>query len=91
MNACFRDNAKGIPLPPATSVGESPPLLDIRIFPSESISTLPLAQWVKNPPAIQETGETGSIPGLGKYPGAGNGHPLQYSCLGNPTGWSLVD
>ena len=23
------------------------------------------------------------IPGLGRYPGEGNGNPLQYSCLGN--------
>ena len=22
--------------------------------------------------------------GLGRYPGAGNGNPLQYACLGNP-------
>ena len=24
-----------------------------------------------------------SIPGLGRYPGVGNGNPLQYSCLKN--------
>ena len=29
-------------------------------------------------------GDPGSIPGLGKSPGGGNGNPLQYSCLGNP-------
>ena len=28
-------------------------------------------------------GDMGSIPGLGRSPGAGNGNPLQYSCLGN--------
>ena len=28
-------------------------------------------------------GEPGSIPGLGRSPGEGNGHPLQYSCLEN--------
>jgi len=28
--------------------------------------------------------EVGSIAGLRKYPGEGNGNPLQYSCLGNP-------
>ena len=28
--------------------------------------------------------ETGSIPGLGRSPGDGNGNPFQYSCLGNP-------
>ena len=26
----------------------------------------------------------GSIPGLGRFPGVGNGSPLQYSCLENP-------
>ena len=25
------------------------------------------------------------IPGLGRSPGGGNGNPLQYSCLENPT------
>ena len=29
-------------------------------------------------------GDPGSIPGLGRYPGEGNGNPLQYSCLENP-------
>ena len=31
-------------------------------------------------------GDLGLIPGLGRYPGEGNGYPLQYSCLGNSTG-----
>ena len=34
---------------------------------------------VKNPPA--SAGDLGSIPGLGRSPGGGNGNPLQYSCL----------
>ena len=29
--------------------------------------------------------DPGSIPGLGKSPGEGNGNVLQYSCLENPT------
>ena len=29
-------------------------------------------------------GNPGSIPGLGRSPGEGNGNPFQYSCLGNP-------
>ena len=29
--------------------------------------------------------DMGLIPGLGRYPGEGNGNPLQYSCLENPT------
>ena len=28
-------------------------------------------------------GDPGSIPGLGRSPGEGNGNPLQYSWLGN--------
>ena len=28
--------------------------------------------------------ELGSIPGLGRSPGEGNGNPVQYSCLENP-------
>ena len=31
-------------------------------------------------------GDLGLIPGLGRSPGAGNGNPLQYSCLENPNG-----
>ena len=30
-------------------------------------------------------GDLGSIPGLGRSPGEGNGNPLQYSCLESPT------
>ena len=30
-------------------------------------------------------GDSSSIPGLGISPGGGNGNPLQYSCLENPT------
>ena len=29
-------------------------------------------------------GDLGLIPGLGRFPGEGNGNPLQYSCLENP-------
>ena len=31
-----------------------------------------------------KVGDVGSILGLGRSPGEGNGDPLQYSCLGNP-------
>ena len=45
----------------------------------------PCAQLVKNPPAIQETlvRSPGSIPGMGRSPGEGKGHPFQYSGLEN--------
>ena len=29
-------------------------------------------------------GDLGSIPGLGRFPGEGNGNPYQHSCLENP-------
>ena len=39
-------------------------------------------------------GDLGSIPGLGRSPGDGNGNPLQYSCLENPMDrgawWAIV-
>ena len=39
-------------------------------------------------------GDLGSIPGLGRPPGEGNGNPLQYSFLENPMDrgawWSIV-
>ena len=41
---------------------------------------------VKNPPAdARDTRDASSIPGSGRSCGGGNGNPLQYSCLENPT------
>ena len=34
--------------------------------------------------SVCNAGDLGSIPGLGRSPGEGNGNPLQYSCLENP-------
>ena len=48
---------------------------------------------IKNLPASAgDTRDTGSIPGLGRSPGEGNGNSLQYSCLENSMdrGSSLV-
>ena len=39
---------------------------------------------IKNLPA--NAGDTGSIPGLGRFPEVGDGNPFQCSCLGNPMG-----
>ena len=39
---------------------------------------------IKNLPATAgDAGDMGSIPGLGRSPGGGNGNPPQYSCLEN--------
>ena len=47
-----------------------------------------IVQLVKNPPAMQESacnaGDPGLIPDFRRFPGEGNGNPLQYSCLENP-------
>ena len=42
-----------------------------------------IAQLVKK--SACNAGDLDSIPGSGRSPGEGNGNPLQYSCLGNPT------
>ena len=51
-----------------------------------------MAQMVKK--STRNAGDLGSILGSGRYPGAGNGYPLQYSCLGNSINrggwWSTV-
>ena len=43
---------------------------------------------VENLPAnagdARDSRDAGSIPGLGRSPGEGNGNPFQYSCLENP-------
>ena len=46
-----------------------------------------VAQWLKkkNLPASAGDADPDSILGLGGSPGEGNGNPLQYSCLGNPS------
>ena len=46
------------------------------IFPS-----LGLPWWLRCKASAYNEGDPGSIPGLGRSPGEGNGNPLQYSCL----------
>ena len=44
-------------------------------------------QWLSREESASyagDTGDSGSIPGLGRSPGGGHGSPLQYSCLKNP-------
>ena len=44
-----------------------------------------MAQVVKNLPAnTGDKRDTGSVPGLGRFPGGGHGNPLQCPCLENP-------
>ena len=53
----------------------------MRMFLGRSKASLG-ALVAKNLPANAE--DLGSISGWGRYPGGGNGNPLQYSCLENP-------
>ena len=57
-------------------------IFNVYVFKSNLCDLLPGGTVVKNLPA--SAGDTGSIPGLGRSPGEGNGNPFQYSCLENP-------
>ena len=70
-------------------------LLYFNLYYLEFIVGLPRWLVVKNPPAnVRDARDMGSISGLGRYPGVGNGNLLQCSCLGNPMDrgawWALV-
>ena len=45
---------------------------------------LPLSGGSDSKESAHNAGAVGSIPGLGRSPGEGNGNPLQYSYLENP-------
>ena len=43
-----------------------------------------LPRWFSGKESAGKAGDVGSIPGLARSHGEGNGNPFQYSCLGNP-------
>ena len=45
----------------------------MKVFPHSSVGK----------DSVCNAGDPGSIPGLGRFPGEGNGNPFQYSCLEN--------
>ena len=63
-------------------------------WPRKQVSSLFLGRdqtgqprWLSGKEATCNAGaaeDKGSVPGSGRSPGAGNGNPLQYSCLENP-------
>ena len=56
----------------------------MQVGPYSSAFQVPLV--VKNTPAnVGHVKDVGSMSGLDRFPGEGNGNPLQYSCLENPT------
>ena len=44
---------------------------------------LGLPSWHSGKESACSTQDTGLIPGSGRFPGGGNGTPVQYSCLEN--------
>ena len=52
-----------------------------------------LPRWLNSKESTCQAGDVGSIPGLGRSPGEGNGNPLQYSCLETPMdrgAWQVI-
>ena len=47
-------------------------------------SRMGIPWWLRGKESACNTGDPGSIPGLGRSPGEVHGNPLQYSCLENP-------
>ena len=66
------------PSPPSICRVFDPPRLDLCVHRGSGGKNLPASTG--------DTRDTGSIPGSGRSPGVGNGHPLQCSCLGNSMG-----
>ena len=54
-------------------------------FPRDSVGkeSIHIAGYIGD---REDAGDMHLIPGLGRFPGGGNGNPFQYSCLRNPMG-----
>ena len=52
-------------------------------LPGSTVKNLP-ASWLSGKESACNAGDMGLIPEWGRYPGEGNGNPLQYSFLGHP-------
>ena len=59
-------------------------------FPSQ-YTGLGLPRWLSRKASVCSEGDAGSNPGLGRFPGEGNGNPLQYSCRKSHRQSSLAD
>ena len=55
-----------------------------RFSKAKITSILGLSWWLSGKESPCNAGNSGSISGLGRSPGGGNGNPLQSSCLGSP-------
>ena len=63
-------------------------------FTSEFFVVLVNFLWRSSKQSARNAGDVCLIPGLGRFLREGNGNPLQYSCLKNPTGreawWAII-
>ena len=74
----------GLPCPPPGDLpnpGIQPASLMSPSFAGKFFITDPLV--AQSEESACNAGDLGSIPGLGRSPGGGNGYPFQYSCLEN--------
>ena len=54
------------------------------MFNKDCVLTLDFPGGLDGKASAYNAGDPGSIPGLGRSPGEGNGNPFRYSCLENP-------
>ena len=75
-------------------LSESRIFLSFLGFLNTVVSLIWLPTWLSGKESTCNTGDTGSIPVLGRFSGEGNVYLFQYSCLGNPTDsgawWAIV-
>ena len=79
----------GLPFPPPEDPpdpGVEPVILGLLQW---QVDSLPLCHsgfpgGSEGKESVCNAGDLGLIPGLGRSPGGGHGHPLQFSCLENP-------
>ena len=68
-----------------SGISQSDSVMHIYVYIYIHVNHFPGGSVVKNLLAkAGGVGDTGSIPGSGRFPGGGHGNPLQYSCLKNP-------
>ena len=89
----LHENVDHASLTTGVVVGECPQFLASETHPCLCAHpTLPtlLPWWLSSKESAcqfrrcrRNIGDVGSIPGLGRSPGEGNGNPFQYSCLGS--------
>ena len=60
-------------------------IVKVKVLVAQSCITLGFPGGSEGKASACNAGDPSLIPGSGRSPGEGNGNPLQYSCLENPT------